>query len=206
MTDAGIDWTRLHARLADAARALDERAVPPSAVRRAVLEARARALAAPAPAVGGASIEVLEFMLADECHAIESAWVREVVPLRELTVLPGTPDFVLGLIHLRGEILSVLDVRKFFGLARKGLSDLDKAIVLDDGEMRFGVLADRIVGVRRIPIGDVQPPLPTLSVIRPDYLLGVTRDRHYGQGRMGEKPYIVVDTGVFEPNVIAHEL
>ncbi|WP_332674053.1 chemotaxis protein CheW [Aromatoleum sp.] len=177
MTNAGIDWTRAHARLADAAQALDEHVVPSPAARGAVLEARARALAVPPPAAADASIEVLEFVLADERHAIESAWIREVVPLRELTVLPGTPAFVLGIIHLRGEILSVLDVRKFFGLARKGLTDLDKAIVLDDDKMRFGVLADRILGIRRIPVVDVQPPLPTLSVIRPDYLLGVTRGR-----------------------------
>jgi purine-binding chemotaxis protein CheW len=141
------------------------------------LEARARALAVALPAAVGASVEVLEFMLADERHAIESVWVREVVPLRELTVLPGTPAFVLGVIHLRGEILSMLDIGKFFGLARKGLTDLDKAIVLDDGKMRFGILADRIVGSRSIPVSEVQPPLPTLSVIRPDYLLGVTRER-----------------------------
>ena len=43
--------------------------------------------------------------------------------------------------------------------------------------MRFGILADRIVGIRCVPEADVQPPLPTLSVIRPDYLLGVTRER-----------------------------
>lgn len=172
-----IDWARVHARLTDAARELDEHAVPSPEARRAVLEARARALAVPPPPDTGASIEVLEFVLADERHAIESAWVREVVSLRELTVLPGTPAFVVGIIHLRGEILSVLDVGKFFGLPRKGLTDLDKAIVLDDGAMRFGILADRIVGIRRIPVVDVQPPLPTLSVIRPDYLLGVTRER-----------------------------
>lgn len=198
MTDASIDWGRVHARLAEATRALDEHAVPSPAARRAVLEARARALAIPPPAGVGASIEVLEFVLAGERHAIESAWVREVVPLRELTVLPGTPAFVLGIIHLRGEILSVLDVRTFFGLARKGLTDLDKAIVLDDGKMRFGILADRIVGIRRIPLVDVQPPLPTLSVIRPDYLLGVTREREVildGRKLLAD-PSIVVAGGV----------
>lgn len=191
-----IDWARLRARLTDAARALDEHAVPSPGVRQAVLEARARVLAAPPPAAVGAGIEVLEFVLADERYAIESAWVREAVPLRELTVLPGTPAFVLGIIHLRGEILSVLDIRTFFGLARKGLTDLDKAIVLDDGKMRFGVLADRIVGSRRIPVVDVQPPLPTLSVIRPDYLLGVTREREVildGRKLLADPSIVVAD-------------
>lgn len=191
-----IDWARLRARLTDAARALDEHAVPSPGVRQAVLEARARVLAAPPPEAVGAGIEVLEFVLADERYAIESAWVREAVPLRELTVLPGTPAFVLGIIHLRGEILSVLDIRTFFGLARKGLTDLDKAIVLDDGKMRFGVLADRIVGSRRIPVVDVQPPLPTLSVIRPDYLLGVTREREVildGRKLLADPSIVVAD-------------
>ncbi len=194
--NSGIDWARVHARLTDAARELDEHHVPSPAARRAVLEARARALAVPPPAAVGASLEVLEFVLADERHAIESAWVREVVPLRELTELPGTPAFVLGIIHLHGEILSVLDIRTFFGLARKGLTDLDKAIVLDDGKMSFGILVDRIVGSRSIPMVDVQAPLPTLSVIRPDYLLGVTREREVildGHKLLADPAIVVAD-------------
>ncbi|SIP86870.1 CheW protein [Aromatoleum tolulyticum] len=193
---AAIDWSEIRRRMADAERALEEQFVPAPGQRRAILEARARALAAGAPAEPGASIEVLEFTLANERYAIESSWVSEVVPLRELTPLPGTPAFVLGIIHLRGEVISVLDLKKFFELPDRGLSDLDKAIVLDDGAMQFAILADAIVGVRRLLLDDVQPPLPTLTDVRADYLLGITRQSEVvldGRKLLADPAIVVAD-------------
>ncbi len=172
-----IDWDGVRGCLADVERGLADQFTPSPELQREILRGRARALAQEAPAPAGASSEVLEFILAQEHYAIESAWVREVVPLRELTPLPGVPAFVLGIIHLRGQIVSVLDLKKFFELPDKGLSDLDKAIVLSDGAMQFAILADRIVGVRRLLLTDLQPPLATLTGIRADYLLGITRQR-----------------------------
>lgn len=174
---AAIDWDVVRRRLADAERALAQQIVASADERQAILHARAQALAAVAKAAPGESCEVLEFVLAGECYAIESAWVREVVPLRELTALPGVPSFVLGIVHLRGEIVSVLDLKKFFELPDSGLSDLNKAIVLADGTMQFAILADLIAGVRRLPLADVQPPLATLTDIRSQYLLGITSRR-----------------------------
>lgn len=190
-----IDWSEVRRRLADAARELEEQFAPPPGQCRAILEARARELAVGPSPPPGASIEVLEFVLADERYAIESSWVREVVPLRELTPLPGTPAFVLGIIHLRGKVVSVLDLKKFFDLPDKGITDLDKVILLDDGAMQFGILADRIAGVRSVPLTDVQPPLPTLTDIRAEYLLGITRHREVvldGRKLLAD-PSIVVD-------------
>jgi purine-binding chemotaxis protein CheW len=160
-----------------AARTLDEEFTPPPARRRAILEVRARALAAEPPAAPGPGFEVLEFQLANEQYALETNWVREVFPLREFTPLPGTPDFVLGIIHVRGRIVSVLDLKRFFELPAPGLSDLNKVIVVGDGAMEFGILADALIGVRRLAQEEVQAPLPTLTGIRADYLLGITRQR-----------------------------
>jgi purine-binding chemotaxis protein CheW len=74
-------------------------------------------------------------------------------------------------------MLSVIDIKKFFDLPEKGLTDLNKLIVLDSGAMRFGILADAIVGVRHIPLAEIQPSLPTLTGIREKYLKGVTAGR-----------------------------
>lgn len=123
------------------------------------------------------SIEVVEFLLAHERYAIESSYVREVYPLENLTPLPCTPSFVLGIVNLRGEIVSVIDVRKFFDFPQTGLPDLNKVIVLESGNMVFGILADVILGVRRIPLVDIQPSLPTLTGIREKYLKGITAER-----------------------------
>ena len=84
---------------------------------------------------------------------------------------------MLGIVNVRGEILSVIDIKKFFDLPEKGLTDLNKVIVLQSGNMLFGILADTIAGVRRIPLTDIQPSLPTLTGVREEYLKGVTPER-----------------------------
>jgi purine-binding chemotaxis protein CheW len=122
-------------------------------------------------------IEVVEFLLSGERYAVESIRVREVYPLKDLTPLPCTPAFILGIINLRGQILAVMDIRRFFDLPIKGITDLNKVIVLQAGDVQVGVLADVVVGVRSIPSGDLQPPLPTMTGVRAEYLQGVTSDR-----------------------------
>lgn len=146
---------------------------------RRVLHERALALAAEPGRTQllAESIEVVEFLLAHERYAVESSYVREVYPLENLTPLPCTPAFVLGIVNLRGEIVSVIDLRKFFELPQTGLPDLNKVIVLDSGNMRFGILVDLILGVRRIALSDIQPSLPTLTGIRERYLKGITTER-----------------------------
>lgn len=174
-----IDWDEVKQRI-ETARIATEHIWAPTAVETGrVLEARARMLAreiAPEEA-GDESFEVVEFVLAHERYAIASAFVREVYPLEELTPLPCTPAFVLGIINVRGEILSVIDIKKFFDLPEQGLTDLNKVIVLESQDMLFGIVADVISGVRYIRRAGIQPPLPTLTGIREDYLHGVTAER-----------------------------
>lgn len=176
---AKFDWNALHQRL-DAAQAALERSLTPDAEEaERILAARAERLSRPpqpaTPAEDG--IEIVEFALAHERYAFESRHVRDVHPLEQLTTIPCTPAFVLGIVSLRGEIVSVIDIRKFFDLPERGLTDLDKVIVLESGAMRCGVLADAIVGVRRVASADFQATLPTLTDRRADYLAGITPER-----------------------------
>lgn len=163
-----------------AARATVERIWAPSADEtQRILQARALVLAQEPPLEEAAveGIEVVEFMLAYERYAVESRHVREVSYLESLTPLPCTPAFVLGIVNLRGEIIPVIDLKKFFDLPEKGLTDLDKIIVLQSGKILFGILADTIVSVRRILLTHIQPSLPTLTGVRKNYLKGVTPER-----------------------------
>jgi len=141
-------------------------------------------------------LEVVEFLLAYERYGLESACIREVYPLKELTSLPGTPPFVLGIMNVRGKILSVIDLRKFFDLPQKGLTDLNKVIIVHDEAMEFGILADAILGVRLIPLREMQPSLPTLTEVRADYLKGVTAER-----------LVVLDGGALlaDRRIVVHE-
>ena len=143
-----------------------------------ILRARAMELARGAEQEKAAedSMEIVEFLLAHEKYGIESSYLREIYPLKELTLVPCTPPFVLGIINVRGEILSVIDIKKFFDLPTKGLTNLNKVIILRNDKMEFGILADFIVGVRSIPVSQIQPSLPTLTGIREQYLKGITKE------------------------------
>lgn len=155
----------------------EERQLSPEEQRR-ILRERALALARePEREEAAVGLEVVEFLLAYERYGIESSYIREVYPLKDLTPLPCTPPFVLGIMNVRGKILSVIDIRKFFDLPQKGLTDLNRVIIVHDDFMEFGILADAILGVRLIPVRELQPSLPTLTEVRADYLKGVTEER-----------------------------
>ncbi|MBL0713028.1 MAG: purine-binding chemotaxis protein CheW [Desulfosarcina sp.] len=142
-----------------------------------ILKERAKALAKARVEGDDANLEVVAFKLAHERYALELTHIREVHPLKELTPLPGAPDFVLGIVNIRGRILSVIDIKRFFDLPEKGLTDLNQVIILQSDEMEFGILADEILGTSSIPASNIQASLPTLTGIRAEYLKGVTGDR-----------------------------
>lgn len=174
-----IDWREIRRRL-DSARVALERGITPTAEeKKQVLKARAKTLAREPEEDRNAQgqLEVVEFLLAYERYAVASSFVREVCPLKELTLLPGAPAFVAGIINVRGQIVSVVDLKKFFDLPEKGLPDLNKVIILSDGEMEFGLLVDVVVGVRRVSLQEIQPSLPTLTGLRQEYLRGITSQR-----------------------------
>ncbi|HOI90261.1 MAG TPA: chemotaxis protein CheW [Candidatus Rifleibacterium sp.] len=116
------------------------------------------------------------FALGGETYAFASEFVREVYPLKDYTVVPGLPAFILGIVNVRGQIVSVVDLRKFFGLPEKGLGELNKVIVLRNDRMEFGIMADLILGSRKIYDDELQSSLLTISGLRADFLRGVTTD------------------------------
>ncbi len=89
----------------------------------------------------------MKFLLTHENYGIESVYVREVHPLKELTPLPCTPSFVLGIINVRGQILSVIDLKKFFDLPAQEPTSLNKVIIFHNNRIEFGILADAVIGV-----------------------------------------------------------
>lgn len=143
---------------------------------RQILKKRAQQLAQSASADNtyGERFSVVEFRIAHEIYALELKRIRIIQPLKELTFIPGTPDFIRGVINLRGEIISVVDLKVFFELPDQAFTNLSQVIILSSDEMEFGILADEILGVAEISKNDIQPSLPTLNGIRADYLKGVT--------------------------------
>jgi purine-binding chemotaxis protein CheW len=154
---------------------------------KAIMDERARLLAR-VPAAKPRAAEMLEIAtlkLADERYAVEARHVREVLRSGELTPVPGAPEFLVGLVNLRGEILAVVDLRRFLGLGGAELTDRSRIIVLGHQRAEFGVLADEVHEVTTVPIDEVlAPAAPTLALPEVgegrvggrEFLRGVTKD------------------------------
>ena len=144
-----------------------------------VLRARAQVLARiPEAAVpSDTCMDVVVFALGEERYAVEAAHVREVYPAAELTPLPCTPPFIAGVIHVRGDILAVVDLRILFELSPSGPSRQDETLIVSVADSVFGILTDRTLGMTAIPLLDIQSTLPSLVGIRAQSLKGVTSDQ-----------------------------
>lgn len=175
---APIDWEAAlnRMRAAEAEIESGHRLAPEQ--ERELLERRARELARQPqnPESTGGHFEIVEFTMAHERYGLESMYVKEVYPLRDLTSIPGTPEFVLGIVNLRGRVISLVDLKRFFSLPEKGLSDTNHVVVLSSPEMEFGILADSMLGVRGVSPAELDRDLPTFTGLCGDYLLGVAPD------------------------------
>ncbi len=138
-----------------------------------ILRRRAEELARPEPAARSMAegLEVLVFDVARRSYAVAAACVREVQRLQSLTPLPGAPAYVLGMVHVRGQVLAVLDLRSLLDRPAQDLADLDHLIILHRREQEFGILADSIAGTRMLSVEGLRPPDPPLRACR-----GITMD------------------------------
>jgi len=175
MEATAIDWGAIRRRLAIATAAIAEGLEHSPEQTRRILEARAKEVAKPpARPDDRERLEVLAFSLAGETYGVETCHVREVRQLKDLTAVPCTPPFVAGVINLRGRILAIVDLRRFFELPARGLTELNRIIVLAGNDNELGLLADSVDGVRSVLLADLQEGLPTLTGVRERFLKGVT--------------------------------
>lgn len=125
----------------------------------------------------GSSKNIVEFTLATENYGIDSAFVIEVYKLKDLTLLPGAPDYIPGIVSIRGNIIALVDLKKFFNLPMKGLGELNKIIILSDSKMEFGILTDSVMGIKAIFDDEILPVPPAIYGIGVEYIEGITKDR-----------------------------
>lgn len=173
-----VDWNGIKAKVNFLQENLDQKIILPEGERNSILKARAKALAVEIidESAQKEFIEIMEFSLASETYGIETKFIREVYPLKDFTTLPGTPSFAVGIVNVRGQIISVIDLKKFFNLPEKGLGELNKVIIVRNERMEFGLLADVIQGTRSVSLDTIQSsPVSTIE-IGSGYLRGVTSD------------------------------
>jgi purine-binding chemotaxis protein CheW len=122
----------------------------------------------------------LTFTLGSEEYALDIGQIREIIKPREITDLPRVPDFILGIISLRGVIIPVFDLKKRLKLGKVEITPASRIIVCQYGEKSAGLVVDSLTQVVRLSSQVIEPPPAVLSGLDRDMVEGVGRD----QGRM----------------------
>jgi len=128
-----------------------------------------------ARAVAGDQRQLVVFLLAGELYGVDIHQVREIIRVPEVTRVPRTPDFVEGVINLRGSVIPVIDLRKRF-LMPPGAEDADRRIVVVEmGEQTLGVIVDAVSEVLRLEGDRIEPPSPYIVSLDTQYITGIAR-------------------------------
>lgn len=143
-----------------------------------ILKERARQLAKERGSTDGDAEKtlVVEFLLFPEKYAIAASFVEEVLTMKEMTPLPGTPEYMMGVINFRGRIVPVINLKILFKLKEQGLTEMNKVILLRKDQVVFGLLADGITGSQSIAIDQLAAPPHNLSNIGKEFISGLRPD------------------------------
>lgn len=173
-----INWMSARERMATAIRSTETAMTPSPERARQIMDDRARALAIPVQceSPAGESVDALTFQLSRERCAIETRCVREVVPLRKITPLPRTADFVAGIINLRGDLIPVFDLRRLLGLAADASGTPLHVIIVGEGQAEFGITVDELPQAGGITLGSLTAIAGPGTGDSRSWLRGVTGD------------------------------
>lgn len=120
-------------------------------------------------------IKVIVFQLKDEEYGVEVDQVRSIERMQHITRVPRTPDFVKGVINLRGVVTPIIELRNRFGIEEIETSDSTRIIIVAVGNMEVGLIVDAANDVVDIPNDVVEPPPQVVGGLEADYLRGVAK-------------------------------
>ncbi len=111
------------------------------------------------------TIRYVTFNVGEEIFGVDIMCVESIIPLQDVTTVPRTPEYFLGIINLRGEVISIVDMRKRFGLgSQEPTADTRVVVILTNGIL-IGMIVDRINAIESLVPGSIQaaPPLAALE-------------------------------------------
>jgi purine-binding chemotaxis protein CheW len=129
--------------------------------------------------------QLVVFDLAGEAYGVNIGTVREIIRMQQITHVPEAPQYVDGVINLRGRVIPVIDLRKRFALAVGEQTDESRIVVVDSAGEDIGVIVDAVTEVLRVP-GDAIEPASSLIT---------TEDSYYMDGiaKIGNRLLILLD-------------
>ncbi|MEJ1366337.1 MAG: chemotaxis protein CheW [Candidatus Sedimenticola sp. (ex Thyasira tokunagai)] len=108
-------------------------------------------------AVNDPVIQLVTFLLQDEIYGINVMQVQEVLRLSEIAPVPGAPSYVLGIINLRGNVVTVIDTRSRFGLNPGEISNSSRIVIIEAEKQVVGILVDSVAEVIDLHLSEVEP-------------------------------------------------
>jgi purine-binding chemotaxis protein CheW len=123
----------------------------------------------------GAIIQLVSFVLEDVEYGVDILAVHEILRFPEITRLPNTPNFIIGVINLRGNVIPVVDVRRRFGFPRAKVTDLTRIIVIETNDKLVGLMVDNVHQVVRLTQSNVDPPGDLIEGVSELYIWGIGR-------------------------------
>jgi purine-binding chemotaxis protein CheW len=127
----------------------------------------------------------LTFILGSEVYGIEILKVREIIGLMDITTVPQTPDYMKGVINLRGKVIPVIDLRLKFSMPEEEHTQETCVIVVEVNNTSIGIIVDSVSEVSDISGGDIEEA--------PSFGQGIDTDFITGLGKVKEKIIILLD-------------
>jgi purine-binding chemotaxis protein CheW len=116
---------------------------------------------------------LVTFNLDREEYGVEISCVHEIIRATDITMVPGAPSQVRGVINLRGKIIPVVDLRRRFGLPEGEETEFQRIVVVELGEKRLGMLVDSVSQVVKVPAAVVEEIPEEATTLDDRYIMGV---------------------------------
>ncbi len=118
-------------------------------------------------------LQLVGFQLGNEEYGIDILKVQEINRVTDITKIPQSPDFVEGVINLRGNIIPIIDLRKRFHMPEREHDRQTRIVVGEIDDRTVGFIVDAVSEVIRLPVNTVEPPPPIVSGGKAEYIKGV---------------------------------
>ncbi|MDA1256994.1 MAG: chemotaxis protein CheW [Chloroflexi bacterium] len=119
--------------------------------------------------------QLVVFDLAQEAYGVDIGTVREIIRMQDVTSVPHRPDYVSGVINLRGRITPVVDLRKRFDLPQAEITRDSRIVVVDIDGHDIGMIVDAVTEVLRISTTQIEPPSNVMAAGGSDYIVGIAK-------------------------------
>jgi purine-binding chemotaxis protein CheW len=123
----------------------------------------------------GAERQLVVFDLAGEVYGVNIETVREIIRMQDVTYVPDAPEFVEGVINLRGRVIPVVDLRKRFSLTQSEATEESRVVVVDIGGEDIGVIVDAVTEVLRIAVDSIESTASLVTTEDSYYLEGIVK-------------------------------